>query len=276
VTGAGIAPALASAGVGCLFASLASRRRPVLARVAVVGHPPSPSPVERVGSTIVARRLVGTSALGDAIEAARWPASVETVAGWAVVLAVVSAGLCVGIGGVVVVLAPVLAAVTLRSPAFFVARVSRRRLRAIDRDVPLLLDVLSLASYAGLPPPAALRRAVDVMDGPLAAELSMALEDVDLGSRWRDRLERLSRDLDVADLDRAVSVLIRSESIGSATAEPIAILADDIRASRRAIASERARKAPVQMLFPLVFLVLPAFLLLTVVPVLVATLGSIR
>jgi tight adherence protein C len=275
VTGAGIAPALASAGVGCVFVALASRRRPVLARV-VADHPASPSPVERVGSTSVARTLVGTSALGDAIAAARWPVSVETVAGWALVSAVVSAGLCVGIGGVVVVLAPMLAAVTLRSPALFVARVSRRRLRAIDRDVPLLLDVLSLASYAGLPPPAALRRAVDVMDGPLASELSVALGDVDLGSRWRERLERLSRDLDVADLDRAVSVLVRSESIGSATAEPIAILADDIRASRRAVTSERARKAPVQMLFPLVFLVLPAFLLLTVVPVLVATLGSIR
>jgi tight adherence protein C len=40
--------------------------------------------------------------------------------------------------------------------------------------------------------------------------------------------------------------------------------------------TERARKAPVKMLFPLVFLVLPAFLLLTVVPVLLSTLRSIR
>jgi hypothetical protein len=42
------------------------------------------------------------------------------------------------------------------------------------------------------------------------------------------------------------------------------------------LVAERARKAPVKMLFPLVFLVLPAFLLLTVVPVLVTTLQSIR
>ena len=49
----------------------------------------------------------------------------------------------------------------------------------------------------------------------------------------------------------------------------------DVRAERRALAAERARTAPVKMLFPLVFLILPAFLLLTVVPVLLSTVRSI-
>jgi pilus assembly protein TadC len=48
-----------------------------------------------------------------------------------------------------------------------------------------------------------------------------------------------------------------------------------VRAARRLAVTERARTAPVKMLFPLVFLVLPAFLLLTVVPVLLTTLRSI-
>ena len=53
-------------------------------------------------------------------------------------------------------------------------------------------------------------------------------------------------------------------------------LATRVREARRAATTERARKAPVKMLFPLVFLVLPAFLLLTVAPVLFTTLRSIR
>ena len=52
-------------------------------------------------------------------------------------------------------------------------------------------------------------------------------------------------------------------------------LAASVRAARRAAVTERARTAPVKMLFPLVFLVLPAFLLLTVVPVLLTTVQSI-
>ena len=71
-------------------------------------------------------------------------------------------------------------------------------------------------------------------------------------------------------------MLTRSESVGSSLAEAVSELARESRETRRALVAERARKAPVKMLFPLVFLVLPAFLLLTVVPVLVTTLQSIR
>jgi tight adherence protein C len=269
------APALAVAAVGGVFAALGARRQPVLAGIVSARSRPT-SPLRRIGSTRLARRAVGAHALERAIGATRWAVPVDVVVGWGVASALAAVAAAGAIGGAAVATAPILAAAALRAPVFVVGRASRRRTQAIDRDVPLLLDVVALASYAGLPPPAALRRAVDVIDGPLAEELSAALVDVDLGSRWRERLERLSVELRVPDLERTISVLVRSESIGSAPTEPISVLADEIRASHRAAAGERARKAPVKMLFPLVFLVLPAFLLLTVVPVLVATLGSIR
>jgi tight adherence protein C len=269
------APALATLAVGAVFAALSWRRPPVLAGVAHVRSRPRSS-IERLGSSPLARRAVGADALAHAIASASWPVAVDVMVASGAVAALTVVAVGIAVGGVGLVLALVVAAAALRAPVFVVARAARRRTRAVDRDVPLLLDVVALASYAGLPPPAALRRAVAVIDGPLAAELSSALEDVDLGSRWRERLQRLSADLGVPDLERTVSVLVRADAIGSPSAEPISILADEIRSSRRAAAGERARKAPVQMLFPLVFLVLPAFLLLTVVPVLVATLGSIR
>ena len=151
----------------------------------------------------------------------------------------------------------------------------RRRLRAIDRELPLLLDALASAAAAGVPPRSALERAASIVEGPLAEELRGTLDAVALGARWRDRLEALTTRVPLRDLSRAVAVMTRTDVVGASFADTMTTLAVRARAARRAELAQRARTAPVKMLFPLVFLVLPAFLLLTVVPLLVATLDPI-
>jgi tight adherence protein C len=174
------------------------------------------------------------------------------------------------------VLAPALGALGSRLPMIVAARSVGRRRAALDAGVPQLLDLLAAASSAGLSAQVALRRAAGAIDGPLAGELSTALEQIDLGARWRDELADLVERSGSADLGRAMNVLARTETLGVSLEESTAELADSVRSARRAAITERARTAPVKMLFPLVFLVLPAFLLLTVVPVLLTTLQSIR
>jgi tight adherence protein C len=232
--------------------------------------------MERLGATPAVRSATGGRRLRALLETAGRPVSAERLGGGAAIAAASTAMGCLAAGGPAAALSPLVVVAVMRAPMLVAGRAALRRRRAIDRDVPLLLDVLSLASFAGLPPPTALRRAVSAIDGPLADLLSAALTDVDLGARWRERLARVAENAGVRDLGRVIALLLRTESIGAGATEPVAILADEVRAARRAAASERARKAPVLMLFPLVFLVLPAFLLLTVVPVLIATLGSIR
>ncbi len=162
-----------------------------------------------------------------------------------------------------------------RLPDLVIARIARRRLATADREVPVLLDLLAIATSSGLPPQLAFRRAVGAAEGPLADELRSVLNVTDLGGRWRDELRAASDRLGLPDLQRVVAVLTRSESLGSSLGEELPRLANDVREARSASATERARAAPVKMLFPLVFLILPAFLLLTVVPVLVTTVRSI-
>jgi pilus assembly protein TadC len=167
-------------------------------------------------------------------------------------------------------------AVVVLARRFHQARVRKRHEAAIDHEVPQLLDLLAAGSSAGLAAPLALRRAADGLRGPLADEIRSLTRSVDLGARWRDELVALVERLDISDLRRAVAVLTRTETLGSSLEEATAELAASVRQARRAAVMERARAAPVKMLFPLVFLVLPAFLLLTVVPVLLTTVQSIR
>lgn len=155
-------------------------------------------------------------------------------------------------------------------------REARRHDAAIDRQIPQLLDLLAAGSSAGLSAELALRRAGEALPGALGHELRALFADADLGGRWRANLAALAASAGSVDLRRAVAVLERTETLGSSLVDATRDLAATVRQARRTSTLERARTAPVKMLFPLVFMILPAFLLLTVVPVLLTTVRSIR
>jgi tight adherence protein C len=171
---------------------------------------------------------------------------------------------------------PIAMLIADRVRRFAIARSRARDRRAMDGEIPQLLDLLAAGSAAGLSAVIALERAVPGLRGPLGRELRGSLESVELGARWREELAEVSERLALPDLKRAITVLARTDTLGSSLIDATRELAADVRAARRAAVAERARAAPVKMLFPLVFLVLPAFLLLTVVPVLLTTVQSIR
>jgi tight adherence protein C len=191
-------------------------------------------------------------------------------------IAVVVGIMCLAAPAPAPFLAPLVGVVAWRLPVFVHGRAVRRRRAAADAELPQLLDLLAAASSAGLSASLALSRAARALRGPLAEELGGVVRAVDLGGRWRDELRATADRLELPDLRRTVAALTRTETLGSSLATSMQELAERVRSSRRAAVTERARTAPVKMLFPLVFLVLPAFLLLTVVPVLLTTLQSIR
>ncbi len=171
---------------------------------------------------------------------------------------------------------PVLGAGGLFLPNLLLRRAARRRQQGIELRVPDLVEVLVATAEAGLAPAIALRRAPAVLHGPLAEEIERVSAEIGLGVPWRDALRDLVDRTDVPSLRRLVVALVRSSRLGSTVRTTLRDVADDLRSARRVRAEELARRAPVKMLFPLVFLILPAFLLLTVGPAVLATLRSLQ
>jgi tight adherence protein C len=193
------------------------------------------------------------------------------VLGCAVPLALIAPGF-----GPALAMTAVGAAAASRVPDFVLARRARSRQGDIERRVPDLVELLVATTEAGLAPAVAFRRSAEVLVGPLGDELRLAVDEIDLGLPWREAMDRLVGRTDVPSLARLVSTLARSNRLGTSVRATLRSVADDLRAERRARAEEAARRAPVKMLFPLVFLILPAFLLLTVGPVVLATVHSLR
>ena len=184
--------------------------------------------------------------------------------------------LCVSIGPPLFVLAPFVLAIAARGPDLLLARRARRRRNRMQRQVPELAELVVAATEAGLPPSAAFARAAGALAAPLGDELRSAVRQVELGVPWRDTLDEVVERLDVRALAELARTLARSQRLGASVRASLRAVVAELRAERQARAEELARRAPVKMLFPLVLLILPAFLLLTVGPVLLSTIRSLH
>jgi tight adherence protein C len=186
--------------------------------------------------------------------------------------ALAALGVVVGSSAAVVDLVTAVFAATVlglagyRLPGFLAARAAARRRLEVSRSVPDVIDVVAVSVAAGLSPRLALERATDAVPGPLGLELSAIRQDVVLGGSWSEGLREVARRLNGAELRRLAVVLERGQRLGAPMADRLRDLSREVRAERRSRREERARRAPVVMLFPLVFLILPAFVLAAVVP----------
>lgn len=154
----------------------------------------------------------------------------------------------------------------------------RRRQRQDQRllnDLPEMIDLLAVAVAGGRTVPLAIDDVVGFVPGSLAESLARCRRRAGLGTRLADELETLPAEH--GELIRPlVRALVAAERYGTAIGPSLDAAAGDVRLRRRREAERRARQLPVKMLFPLVVCVLPAFALLTVVPVLVDAFSAIR
>ncbi len=153
-----------------------------------------------------------------------------------------------------------------------VVRALVRRRRAASevelarRELPLVADLLSVAVGAGCTPYLAVQETVGWAPTTSARHLRELLRACELGAGFDDALRHLGASVPV--LLGLTDALATSERTGAPVGAALARTAEEARASVRRSVETRARTVPVRLLFPLVFLVLPAFGLLTVAPAL--------
>ena len=154
-------------------------------------------------------------------------------------------------------------------------RAARRRVLAVERDLPEVVDLLVLAVGAGLSVRQATAAAAARSTTPLGTELGRAVVEAERGRRLADALEEIPGR--TAECVRpVVGALAASERYGAPLVPALDRLAGEVRASARRRAEEAARRVPVKLLFPLVMCILPAFALLTVAPLVASALKTLR
>lgn len=154
-------------------------------------------------------------------------------------------------------------------------RSARRRDAELRAELPEVVDLFLLAVGAGL----TVALAVPAVARHHRGLIGLALDEVDrrvgLGERLADALGALPATLG-EPVRPLATVLVGSERYGVALVPALERLASEARLERRRAAEATARRVPMKLLFPLVLCTLPAFALLTVVPLLAGSLRSLR
>jgi hypothetical protein len=154
---------------------------------------------------------------------------------------------------------------------------ARRRARvgddALARALPVVVDLLGVAVGAGCTPYLAVEVAARWSPAVVAMPLAAVLRSCALGMGFASALDDAARATPA--LRPLADALLASDRLGAPVAPTLARLADEERGAVRRRAEAHARRIPVRLLFPLVGLVLPAFVLLTVIPGLASGLGRL-
>lgn len=205
----------------------------------------------------------------ELMAAGMYSTSPRMLIGYRVIAALVLPALVVLLGGIsliTILIAGVMVAAGWMLPLVIVRRKARERLTSIERRIPDLIDLLVVTIEAGLGFAGALRLAAEHLDGPLSDELRLTLQEQTMGLGVDDALSNMANRADTPGMRAFVRALAQGERLGISIGHVMRNLAVDMRKRRRQMAEERAQKAPIKMLFPLVFLIFPSLFIVLLVP----------
>jgi Flp pilus assembly protein TadB len=147
----------------------------------------------------------------------------------------------------------------------------RREREEVERTLPHLVDLLASTLRAGAEPVAGLAQVCAALPGPAADRLAPVVERARWGS-GSDAWAAIAQDQALAPLARA---LLRSQTTGASVVQAVERLADELELESLARAEDAARRVGVAAAIPLGMCLLPAFMLLGVVPTVASLFGAV-
>lgn len=230
--------------------------RPMVERLSGIGRRVSPG--------------VRTETLRTKLDNAGMTVPVETFLAFKAIA--LGAGTVVGIGwlalglpgGILALLATIVLGYAL--PELLVYSQGQKRQEAVAKELPEALDLLALTVQAGLGFEQGIAEVTGEVEGPLGEELDRMLKEQQLGRSRRDALVSLQERNRSDDLRTLTSALLHANRLGTPIGDTLKVQARELRRRRQAAAREKAGKAPVKLLVPLIFGIFPAMFVIIMGP----------
>ncbi|RHW42540.1 type II secretion system F family protein [Neobacillus notoginsengisoli] len=154
-------------------------------------------------------------------------------------------------------------------PIFYLGARKTQRLAKIQKSLADFFDMVNLSVEAGMGLDAAIMRVCKNKEGPLSEEFLRAIEEMRLGKSRRDAFINLRARVSLDAFQSIMTSLIQADQLGIGMSKVLRALTDRIREHQRQLAREKAMKAPIKMLFPMVLFIFPAIFIILLGPLII-------
>jgi len=169
----------------------------------------------------------------------------------------------------IIAISLVLAVVGFFLPDFWLHNRMKARKREIVHTLPDVLDMLMVCVEAGMGFDAAVARVAEQPEGrnnPLHQDMLRMHLEVRAGRPRTEALRAFGERTGADEIRSMVTAFVQTEKLGTPLGKTLRVHADSARVQRRHRAEERAHLAPLKMLLPTVFFLMPSFFLVTMAP----------
>lgn len=163
------------------------------------------------------------------------------------------------------------------APGLYLNAKKKRRMLTIQKAMPDFFDMVNVSIEAGMGLDGSLAKVCTKLDSPLSAEFLRTLDEMKLGKSRREAFSNLRDRVPLDQFQSIISALIQADQLGIGMSKVLRSLSQRIREQRRELAREQAMKAPVKMLFPMVFFIFPTLFIVLLGPLAILILtGGLR
>jgi tight adherence protein C len=169
------------------------------------------------------------------------------------------------------------AAVGYYLPVAYFSNVRTKRKQEIFESFPDAIDLMVVCVEAGLGLDMAISRCgkeMAVRSTHLADELSLIGTELRMGASRERALRNFASRSGVPEISMFTAMVLQADKFGTSVADALRIHADELRLRRRLVAEEKAAKIPLKLLFPLIFCIFPALLLVLLGPAFISILNA--
>ncbi|HEY5584953.1 MAG TPA: type II secretion system F family protein [Ruminiclostridium sp.] len=154
--------------------------------------------------------------------------------------------------------------------SFYLSRRIEKRKKKILKDLPYTLDLITVSVEAGLSFDGAMARVISNISGEICDEFAKSLKEIRMGIERKVALKKMSDRCEVKELSVFVTAIIQADELGVSISKVLRIQSENLREHWKQIAREKAMKAPIKMLIPLILFIFPTVFIIILGPAVIS------